>query len=119
MKIQINSGHFIKGHEALLEKVSDSVESSLKRISNHITRVEVHLSDEDGDKNGKNDKRCVMEARLKGRQPIAVTHQAETLELAVDGATDKLISMIDSMLGQQRDEKRRVDPSEPNLNEKS
>lgn len=36
-----------------------------------ISRVEVHLSDEDGKKGGQNDKRCMMEARLDGRQPAA------------------------------------------------
>jgi hypothetical protein len=58
--------------------------------------------------------RCAMEARLKGRQPIAVTHQAATLELAVDGATDKLTRLIESTLGRLRDQKsRRTDPPSP------
>jgi ribosome-associated translation inhibitor RaiA len=65
--------------------------------------LEVHLSDENGDKPGLNDKRCMMEARLEGRKPIAVTDQAATLEQAVDGATNKLISMIESILGRQHD----------------
>ena len=56
----------------------------MSRISDHITRVEVHLSDENGDKDGQNDMRCMMEARLEGRQPIAVTHQAATLDEAVE-----------------------------------
>ncbi len=33
--------------------------------------MEVHRSDENGSKSGQNDKRCVTEARLEGRQPVA------------------------------------------------
>ena len=97
MQIQINTDHNIEGHEALGAQVSGVVESALSRISDHITRVEVHLSDENSDKKGGNDNmRCVMEARLEGRQPIAVTHQAATLEQAVDGAAEKLTRLIES-----------------------
>ena len=65
-----------------------TVETALGRDSDHITRVEVHLTDEDGHKSGQNDKCCVMEARLEGRQPIAVSDRSETLEQAVNGAAD-------------------------------
>src|SRR5664280_3625391 len=62
MQVQINTGHNIEGHEALSAHVSDVVKNALVRLGDHITRVEVHLSDENGDKSGPNDKRCVMEA---------------------------------------------------------
>jgi hypothetical protein len=45
----------------------------------------VHLGDENGHKRGGNDKRCMMDARLDGRPPIAVTQQAPPLDQAVDG----------------------------------
>ena len=108
MQIQINTDRHIEGHEALAAQVSSVVESALSRISDYITRVEVHLSDENSAKKGGNDDiRCVMEARLEGRQPSAVTHQAATVDQAVDGAAEKLIRMIESTLGQLRDQKRR------------
>ena len=50
--------------------------------------------------------RCVMEARLEGRQPAAVTHQAATLDNAIKGAADKLARLIESTLGRLRDQKR-------------
>src|SRR5665213_1662487 len=90
MQIQINSDHNFELHEALAGQVSEVVESALSRVSDHITRVEVHLSDENGNKKGPNDQRCMMEARLEGCQPIAVTHQAASLDEAVDGAADEL-----------------------------
>jgi len=104
MQIQLSTDGNIDGHEALATQVSSVVESGLKRFSDHITRVEVHLSDESSDKKGGNDDmRCVMEARLEGRQPIAVTNQAATLDEAVDGAAGKLTSVIESTLGRLRD----------------
>ena len=118
MQIQINTDHNIEGHEALAAQVSGVVESALSRISDHITRVEVHLSDENSHKSGQNDKRCMMEARLEGRQPIAVTHHAATLDQAVDGAADKLTRLIESTLGRLRDQKsRRTDPPPPGSTE--
>ena len=104
MQIQINTGHNIEVHEALATQVSSVVESALSRFSDHITRVEVHLSDENSDKKvGHDAMRCMLEARLEGRQPIAVTNHASTLDEAIDGATDKLIRLIESTLGRRRD----------------
>ena len=106
MQIQINTDRNIEGHEALTAHVSGIVESALSQISDHITRVEVHLSDENSDKkHGNDDMRCMMEARLEGRQPVVVIHHAKTLGHAVDGAVDKLGRLIDSTLGRLRDQK--------------
>ena len=115
MQIQINTDRNIEGREALAAQVSGVVENALSRISDHITRVEVHLSDENSDKKGGNDNmRCVIEARLEGRQPIAVTHQAATVDQAVDGAAGKLSRLIESTLGRLRDQRsRRTDPPPP------
>src|SRR5664279_1450690 len=111
MQIQINTDHNIAGHEALASHVSSLVENALNRISDHITRVEVHLSDENSNKGGENEKRCVMEARLEGRQPVAVTHQDTTVDQAVDGAVHKLSRLIESTLGRLHDQaNRRTDP---------
>jgi ribosome-associated translation inhibitor RaiA len=110
MQIQINSDHHIQVHEAFEKKIISVIEIALGRISDHITRVEVHLSDENGDKSGENDKRCVIEARLEGRKPIAVTYHSVTVDKAVDGAADKLTRMIESILGRQQDQmSRRTD----------
>ncbi|HMM67720.1 MAG TPA: HPF/RaiA family ribosome-associated protein [Dokdonella sp.] len=106
MKIQINTDHTIQGREALAERYSDDVAGALANVSRHVTRVEVHLSDENGEKGGQGDKRCTMEARLEGRQPIAVTEHASTLDLALHGACDKLARRIGDIVDAQRDSKR-------------
>jgi ribosome-associated translation inhibitor RaiA len=105
MQIQVNTDHTIEGHEALAARIRGVVENALSRISDHITRVEVHLIDESGPKNRKNNKRCMMEARLEGRQPIAVTDEAATLDLAVDGAADKLARLIEHTLGKLHEQR--------------
>ncbi len=103
MQIQTNHDRNIAGSEGLSAKANTIVEAALARFSEQITRVEVHLSDENGARGGVDDKRCVMEARLRGHQPIAVTHHAATVELAMDGAADKLKQSITSTLGRLRD----------------
>jgi ribosomal subunit interface protein len=112
MKIQINAGHNIDVHEALAAEVRGIVESTLSRFDDSIMRVEIHLSDENSAKKvGHDTMRCVMEVRLKGRQPIAVTHQAATLDEAIDGAAEKLTSLIEHTIGRQdAQQKHRTDP---------
>lgn len=98
MQIQINTDTNIEGREELASHVKRVVESALRRLSDPITRVEVHLSDHNSDKTGQDDKRCMMEVRIEGRQPAAVTHAAGTLEQAIDGAAEKLKLSIESTL---------------------
>lgn len=99
MQIQINIDHNFEIHEASMGQFRNTVQDALHRFSEHITRVELHLSDENADKSGQNDKRCLLEARLEGRQPMAVTHTAASLGQALDGALDKITRMIESTLG--------------------
>lgn len=106
MQIQVNTDANIDGREGLADHVKGVVESVLGHVGTRITRVEIHLSDENGHKAGAEDKRCMMEARLEGRQPTAVTHQAATLDEAVDGAANKLKRSIESTLGRLRDSHR-------------
>ena len=115
MQIQIITDHNIEGHQALANQVCGVVENALSRFSEHITQVDVHLSDENSNKKGGyNDGRCKIEAHLEGRQPIAGTHQANTLEQAVDGAADKLVSMIEDTLARIHDQElHRTDPRVP------
>ena len=114
MQIQINMDHKIEGHEALVAQVNGVLENALSRFSDHITRVEVHLNDEKSHKSNGDHMRCVMEARLEGQQPIAVTHHGATFDQAVDGAADKLTKLIENTLGRLRDQKNhRTDPYLP------
>ena len=109
MQIQINTDHNIAGHEALATHVKSVVEGALSHVADHITRVEVHLTDDIGegsDKSGKDDKRCVMEARLERHQPIAVTCHAGSMHQAVEGAAHKLTRIVEHTVERIRDKKR-------------
>ncbi|PWQ93820.1 HPF/RaiA family ribosome-associated protein [Leucothrix arctica] len=99
MKIQLNTDVHINGTESLAAQVSATIEQALENFSERVTRVEVHLSDENGDKSGQQDQRCMLEARLKGLQPVAVTDHAATLDQAVNGAAQKLEHLLSSTLG--------------------
>lgn len=110
MQIQFNTDESVDGREALGRHAEDVVRKGLDRFSSDVTRVEIHLSDSNGQKVGENDKRCLMEARVAGRQPIAVTDEANTLHQAIDGATQKLKRSLDSTLGKLGDHKRKPAP---------
>ena len=101
-KYETNTDRHITGSETLSAQ-AQAVVDALARFSHQITRVEIHLSDQNGARGGVADIRCVMEARLEGRPPTAVTHQASTVAQAMDGAADKLSHSIESTLGRLRD----------------
>ena len=101
MHIQINTDEHIEGSEGLSAKISSDIHHRLDRFSEHITRIEVHLSDENADKSGTSDKRCLIEARLEGRQPEVASDEAATLEGAWSGAAKKLQHVLETTLGKR------------------
>jgi ribosome-associated translation inhibitor RaiA len=103
MQVQVRTNSSIHGSDSLTNTVESVVTGAVRRWSPRITRVEVHLSDINRHKGGSDDKRCLMEARLGGLQPIAVTHQAGTLPEAIDGAAEKLKKSLENTLGRLND----------------
>jgi len=112
MQIQVNSDNHIQGSKRLEEWVRTTIESTLERYEEDLTRVEVHLRDENGDKPGPHDMRCQLEARPKGHQPVSVTHKASTMEQAIDGAATKLEHALEHMFGKLRGKRANVVPIE-------
>lgn len=99
MTIQLNSDNNLTLHEAFRSQLHTLLSEELSRFSEQITRLEVHLSDENGHKDGLNDKKCILEARLEGMKPIAVTNIANNHEQAVEGAIDKLKTSLNTIFG--------------------
>lgn len=99
VQIQINTGSGIHGGEDLMRWAEAEIASVLDRFSEQLTRVEAHLTDQNGDKGGPEDKQCVLEARPAGQHPVAATHRGETLEEAVRGAADSMAHLLDSKFG--------------------
>lgn len=101
MQIQINSDKRIVTDAAATASFKADIERLLARFAQEITRVEVHLSDLNGPKPGVVDKRCLLEVRPKGKNPISVTHVAKQVEPAVRGASQKMQRLLETTFGKK------------------
>jgi len=90
--------------DADIAGVTAAVEAGLSRFKERLTRVEVHLSDVNGPKGGR-DCRCALEARPAGRQPVVATNEAHTPDDAVKGAVVKMSSLLNTVFGREGDVK--------------
>ena len=99
MIIQYNTDKTISGEERNQDYFTSHIAEELIRYQSDISRVEVHLSDENGKKDAINGIRCLMEARLEGKKPIAVSCQEYNVELAVSGAIAKIKASLETILG--------------------
>lgn len=87
MQIQIHTNG-IANSDAVNARLNEELEAGLKVFSQQITRVEAHLHDDNGPKHG-NDKRCVIEVRLAGHQPLAVEAADADMYKAITQAAGK------------------------------
>lgn len=100
MEIHINTGNGMDNKETLESWADGEIRRTLGRFSNDVRRVEVHLSDENsGTKGGADDKRCVIEAHVTSLPPVAVSHQASSLDEAFRGAEAKARRALDTVIG--------------------
>lgn len=103
MLIQVNAGEF-HSTPAITAHVEAEVEKALKLYRDRITRVEVHLHDDNGPKSGV-DKRCVMEARPASHQPMAVEDTATDMYEAITRAAGKLERAVRKIVDKEREYK--------------
>jgi len=99
MTVQFNTANNINGSEEMNDRLSAVISDKLSRFSDQITRIEAHLSDNNGQKEGQNDKQCTLEARLEGMQPIVATNTADTYDEALTGAITKIKSSLNTAIG--------------------
>jgi ribosomal subunit interface protein len=102
MIIQLNTDKNIEGTARLEAFVSEKVSNGLKHFMENITRVEVHLSDQNAEKGGKDDIQCKLEARLEGIQPVLVTSKNESTEKALSDAIDKMKAKLQTLKGKTK-----------------
>jgi len=76
--------------DALTEHIHSQVEHENRHFADRLTRIEVHVSDDNAGKHGKHDKRCVLEARPRGMDPVAVTEVGDDMYQVVREASRKL-----------------------------
>lgn len=103
MQAQVHTDDHIHGGESLAQWIQDESGTRLARFRENITRLEVFLTDVDAGKSGAEDKRCRIEARVAGRQPVAVTAEADKMATAFISAVDKLTRALDADLGRVKD----------------
>ena len=108
MLVHITTDNHIHGGENLTRDVEATVTDALGRFLPQLQRVDVHLADENSHKKtGDNDKRCTIESRLAGMQPLAASGNGANIDRAVAGALEKLIHQLDHKLGRLSDRKGR------------
>lgn len=103
MQIQVNTDHNVKGGDLLIKHVESLLSDSLNSFKDQVTRVEVFISDENSHKGGDDDLRCTMEARIRGMKPIAVTHHADNINVAIDGAAERITRSVRKTVDKRRD----------------
>lgn len=109
MHVQVNTSNGIENKESLERWASDFLNEHLARFRQDVSSVEVQLSDENQEaKGGGADKRCMLEARINGLPPQAVTHHAASQDLAFRGAADKLAKLLEHQLGKLDRKEHRV-----------
>lgn len=99
MDIQINTSNAVDGTGGFADAMEETTRSRLSRFEDRLTRVELHFSDQTAARDTGNDKRCAIEARLAGGDPISVTDEAATLDLAATGALKKMTTALDRHIG--------------------
>lgn len=107
MQFLFNSDNQTHLGEDAATRVEELVGTRLSRIADRLTRVEVHVSDVNGPRDGDDDKRCAIEIRPKGMNPISATAQAPTIERAVASGADKILQAFDRQVGKRTDRKGR------------
>lgn len=95
MQIQVNTDSSLTGSDGLTQRVTDAAHKHLKHLGDRISRLEVHFTDENKAKHGVDDKRCLLELRPNGLPPLAVSHNANTIDQALAGALDKAKTSLD------------------------
>jgi len=101
MQFQFNSDSSVMGTENVAERIEAQLRQKLARFEDRLTRLEVHVSDENGRKGGADDKTCTIEARPRGDRPIGVTEHAADVDAAARKAANTMVQRLERVLGKE------------------
>ena len=90
MDIHVSTDNYLQGDERVTEVAAAAVRTDLGHMEDWLTRVEVHLKDQNGAKKGPAQIRCTIEARPRGLDPMAAHADAADIQAALKGAAHKL-----------------------------
>lgn len=108
MQFQFNSDSSVMGTANVAERIENQVRQKLARFEDRLTRLEVHVSDENAHKGGDDDKACTIEARPRGGKPIGVTDHAADVDTAARKAANTLAQRLERHFG--KNEKLKHEP---------
>lgn len=109
MKVQVNASNDVHNKEALESWAAEYLNERLARFTQDLTSIEVQLTDENhATKGGAAEKRCMLEGRMAGRAPVAVTAFGADQNLAFRAATEKLEHALDHAIGKLDRREHRV-----------
>jgi len=108
MQFQFNSNSSVMGTENVAERIEAMVRQKLARYEDRLTRVEVHVADDNGSKHGADDKHCTIEARPRGGKPIGVTEKASKVDDAARKAANTIAQRLERHFG--KGDKHRHEP---------
>ncbi|MGQ7830204.1 HPF/RaiA family ribosome-associated protein [Altererythrobacter sp. Z27] len=109
MQIQFNSDSSVMGTANVAERIEAQLRHRLARYEDRLTRIEVHVSDENARKGGADDKSCTIEARPRSGRAIGVTAHAADVDAAARKAGNILFERLDRVFGKA--ERHKHDPS--------
>ncbi|MCB2074989.1 MAG: HPF/RaiA family ribosome-associated protein [Novosphingobium sp.] len=99
MQVQFNSDSSVMGTANVAERIEAQVRDRLARFEDRLTRIEIHVRDENGRKHGADDKACTIEARPRGGRAIGVTEHAANVDDAARKAATTLAQRLDRHFG--------------------
>ena len=101
MQVQFNSDSSVMGTENVASRIEARVREKLARFEDRLTRLEIHVHDENAHKHGHDDKACTIEARPRGGKPVGVTEGASTVDDAARKAANTLAQRLTRHFGKQ------------------
>ena len=110
MQINVNTDRTIENHQGLDEHVDTVLRAAIGRFEEYLTGVEVHLTNENREKQADGGNACTMEARVRGYQPVVVHDHSNDLRQSIKNASSKLARALDSTIGRLNDKGRHEAP---------
>ncbi|KAB0628459.1 HPF/RaiA family ribosome-associated protein [Acinetobacter gandensis] len=110
MNIEIRTDKNIPNSDRLITYVRAELNEEFQRHSERITHFSVHLSDENGDKGGSDDIKCMIEARPAGLKPVVVNHRGHNVDTAIHGAIDRLKRSLEHLF-EKKENPRSTQPA--------
>ena len=110
MQVQFNSDSSVMGTENVAERIEAAVREKLARFEDRLTRVEIHVRDENAGKGGADDKACTIEARPRSGKPLGVTGHADKVDDAARKAASTLAQRLERHFGKEERHKHDARP---------